>query len=254
MATKSKKIIWKLPTHKILQEHNEGTEFALISEDYCQVHPLVYCKDFLQDAIQGFVNNKCIDIFRFDYDPNENPIHLKTTRLIIANKKETNFREKIQNSVYFVNQLETVLSMPRTKIFACQSPPEDYRENGIWFLEGSVRWLKCPPMISLYTMLLRIGLSHTAGDFYLETLHGIMNGNIIPLLKKDASLTKKSYKGIQWITKYGDRRIFYNDIKKNYSKEIGLFDMHNKCGIAGFSEGAMKDKMPYWYRIQESVC
>lgn len=245
-----RKVEWKPKKSRISQIYSDGLEYAFVSKDYKQINQFVYCKDFMQDAIQGYLNGVRADIYSFVYDPSTClPLHMDSTRLILSNWRDKQFKAKVPNCLDFINQIEEKLKMKKTTMEDCFNPPPVYKKAGIWLVEGSKRWMKAPPMISLYTLLLRVGFSHKAGEDFMKTLDGVQDGTIPAYQKHDRSFVQDARKSINWILDKGDRRLFHSNIRKNYLKEIGIYEMHNSCGIIGYARCETQHRFPYWYRL-----
>lgn len=252
MQTLRRRIKWALKTRTISQVPTEGLEFALVSSDYEQVHQFVWCKDFMQDAIHGFLNNKRASIYKFVYDPElQPPLHMKKTRLLIANFKDQDFGTKVENCLSFLHQIEDKLKMAHTKAALCKDPPRMYKKSGVYLLNGSKRWMQSAPMISLYTLLIRIGMTHQKKCKWETTIENIINGETYPYYnEEDPYLLGEAKQGLDYILQIGDRRIFYRDIAKNYPKKLRTATMHEDCGIVSFAEGKTREDFSHWHRFE----
>jgi hypothetical protein len=259
---RERKIEWHPKTRQLCQIPKEGLEYALVSEDYRQIHQLVWCKDFIQDAIYGHINKKKVTIYGFEYDPaTYPPVYLEQTRLMIANWKDANFERKLlENCQEFLHQIESVLSLRKTVIERCKNPPPRYRKAGVFLLNGSKRWMNAPPMVSLYTLLIRVGFVHPVGQSAMTTLEQIKAGKLQPYnhhpsKDTDADLVRRVFAGIERILRYGDRRLFHRDIRLNYPLQklsggsFSIHTMHDNCGMAGFTSAYNKEDFPHWYRL-----
>ena len=248
--------MWKpLPSnYKILQIYTKGLEYALVSSSFEQCHPFVWCKDFLQDVIYSTVNQKAIKIYNFEFNPNQDPNpSMYKVRLLLANTKDKSFANKIPHVLDFINQVEDHLKIKRTTVRRCASPPSGYEKYGVFLFEGNKRWLQAPPMISLYSLLLRVGFSHITGRNFLDTFEGVKSGEIKAYQKKDSTWLAGTDPAFKKILKTGDRKIFHRDIKHNYPKHMTIDSVHNFLGIIGFSsEISWKSKgnstlVPFWH-------
>jgi hypothetical protein len=221
----------------------------------------VTCKDFFQDAVQATHLNHKADIFSFEYDPaNAPPLSFDRTRILVANNIDKDFESKIEGVVDFLNQFEKRIHLIRTKAYKCDPTPDKFKKSGgVYLFEGSGRWMIAPPMISLYTLLIRCGFAHKKGEDFDKTCKGIMNGTIKTIGGKgdrhsgcyDDHYLKDAQPGIKALLEHGYSRLFYKDAARNFPKEIDIDTMHNCCGIVGYSQKQVKAKMPYWYRLWE---
>lgn len=260
--SKLKEIQWHPKNSSVSQVANEGLEFALISDEYKQIHRLVWCKDFLQDVYHGYFNDKVSKIYGFKYDPKESP-HVSTdkTMMIIANWKDKQLGDKIKNNALpLIHEVEQKLKISKTKVEQCANTPLRYRKSGIWLLTGSKRWFKAPPMISLYCLLIRMGLVRQEGDDLATTIQKIKDGGIMSYYSDDKNqdmyIIKKAEKGIKRIFEHGDRKLFHLDPKLNYpsnvnGKEVTTYSIHEHSGIVAYSEGRTSSLFPHWHRLDK---
>ena len=177
MLVYNKNIKWKLisQTQKILQMYEKGIEYALVSDKNEQCHTFVWCKDFLHDVVYSSVNKRPIEIYRFKYDPNIDPNpSFKELKILITNPKDKKIEEKIHNCLDFLNKIESFLDIKPTKIVNCNDPPEGYKK--VFLFIANNRWIKSPVMISLYSLLVRLGFSHQINDNFLTTIEKMKLG------------------------------------------------------------------------------
>lgn len=249
---KEVKVTWIEKKKSISQVYNSGLEYAFLTENFEMIHQLVYCKDFMQDAIAGLLNNKTMSIYGFSYDPKNNlPIYLKKTRLLITNYGDKTFPNRIDASKEFLNQVEKKLKMVRTQIYKDTNVLKNYSASGAFVYDGSSRWMISPPMISLYTLLIRISLAHKPGTDFMETIDGICNGQIQPIQTDDKNQLSKAKKALNWILEKTDKNLFSKNRIENYNnkgKEIPVHEMHNNFGIVSYAYGTPKNYFPEWYK------
>ncbi len=245
--------------------YSGGLQMALCSPpneagEYQKATTFVTCKDFFQDAAQASYLGKKREIFGFKYDPNTAPpLSFDRFRVLIGNTLDDDMGSKIENVLDFIGQFEKRLHLRRTKAYKCDPVPDKWKKSGVYMFEGSGRWMQAPPMISLYTLLLRCGFSHVKGDDFDKTCKEIISGNVQLIGKKntrqsgcnDDKYLKDSQPGIKAIVKHGYARLFYKDAARNFPEEIHVSTMHDRCGIVGFSQKKVKQNMPYWYRLIE---
>lgn len=117
--------------------------------------------------------------------------------------------------------------------------------------------MKSPPMISLYTLLIRVGMTHELGQPWHETFKKIQKDKSGGYYNKtDNSFAEQTQKGLDRILKYGDRKIFHRDIGRNYPATyksgvaVSVFTIHDSFGILGFSNGSTKNEFPHWHRLE----
>jgi hypothetical protein len=248
--TKGQKVKWFSKVLEIDQVPEEGLEYAFVSKNYEQIHQLVWCKDFMQDAIFGYLNSRYVEQYGFEYNPATSlPIYMDKTRLMIANWKDKSFAAKIPAVLDFLNQIERKLKMALTTAVRCRNPSVLYQKASVWILNGSKRWMIAPPMISLYTLFIRIGFVHTKGRSYKTTLKKLLSGELEPYYcAEDDEQLEGCEKAIQHILLHGDRSLFHRDIRKNYPADFDIETLHDSSGIASYAMKATQEQFPFWHR------
>lgn len=258
-----KKVKWHPKTNKIAQIPEEGLEFAMLSPNYQQLNQLVWCKDFIQDLVWSHLNNQNISIYGLKYEPSTSPSpSLAKIKLLISNYKDQELEDKIFNKALpLIHSVENRLKMKNTVVEKCSNAPSIYKKSGVWILNGSKRWLKSPPMISFYTFLIRIGLVHDKEDSLEITLDNIKNDKVKTYYDncgRDKDLAIKAYNGIKRILNESDRAIFPANMRINFPLNYGneldrnstmtVSNIHEYCGIAGFSSNKTKIFFPNWHK------
>lgn len=261
-------IKWHPKINRLCQLSAAGLEYALVSENYEQMHQLVSCKDFLHDVIHAYLTKRKSAIYDFEYEPSDTmPLCRSKTRLIIANWRDPDLGFKIQEKLLpLLNDVEKTLKMSPTKIERCSNVPKFYGRSGVWLIEGSKRWSCAPPMISMYTFLIRIGLVRGDHKSLFELMDALADGSIKgyfgtiksrmpedPDEEQDQTQAIVARQGIEHILKYGDRKLFGRDWHKNYppiteDDEVDAFLIHDHCGITSFSCGKNQNIFPHWYK------
>ena len=113
-----------------------------------------------------------------------------------------------------------------------------------------------PPMLSLYTLLVRVGFSHFAGKEFTDTIKGIKEGLIKPYQNKDCKWITEVEPALYKIFRIGDKNLFYKDINLNYPSSMSIDTIHNRMGIIGYANDMIAKNagqpvmMPYWHMIK----
>lgn len=151
---------WTKPASLCEIGQQVGMKYAFLSADNVQCHPWIKCRDFLHDALRSQIIGKKDGIFGFTYNPAvDPPLDLKKMRMLV--KRDPSGSEKDPNK----NTQEAVLralSMIRClendagikKLSKLYITAED--EN-VYVFESPRAWMGSPFMISLYTLLIRLG-------------------------------------------------------------------------------------------------
>ncbi|RDJ35511.1 MAG: hypothetical protein DWQ19_11890 [Crenarchaeota archaeon] len=245
---KVKKVNWLDEKQSLNQAISSGVEFAFLSPDDKQVSPFAFCKDYLQDAVQGYVNKKTRSIYGFTYNPTKHPeVSLTKTKLLVTNSSDVQFKTKVPHCLNFLHQIEDDLKLRKTKVYRCEMPPKQYARCGVWLFEASSRWIKSPPMISMYSLLIRVGFGYDTDQPYQDYIKDVVAGNKPCYQSVDKSRLASAEKGIFRILSSGDKKIFGSKIENNYPSDVDTGTMHNSYGIVGFAMESPKLKMPSWY-------
>lgn len=244
-----KKINWLESKRKLNQAINSGVEFAFVTPKGDQITPFAFCKDYLQDAIQAKVLKKTRSIYGFSYNPKiDYPISFKSTDLLITNSKDFDLKLRVNNCLDFIHQAEDILKIKKTVVFKCENPPLKYSRSDVFYFKGSNRWIKSAPMISMYTLLIRVGFGHILGDNIHETIRKIIDKEQAAYQSVDPYKLKCALPGIDYIFKKGDINIFGKRISDNYPESIKVSMMHNRFGIINFMQKNVRKKMPQWFK------
>jgi len=264
------KVDWLPPDEGgLCQIYATGLEYCFVSSNNRQVCPMVYCKDFLQDALWAWHNKSSVEIYGFTYARKTGiPICSTQTRIALGNGADAKFSNKIPAMMEFLNFYERKLKLMRTTAIKVSNPPSKYK-SGVWLLESSRRWMIAPPMLSLYGLLIRVGCNHRLNRKIETTIKKLLSGDEAPYQSHDRDYFDCAQNGIEYIVKHGYARVFYSKSPaKNYPKSIDVDEMHDCTGIVAFS-GKIKEKfntkpkaeysanhdlyayaaeIPHWYR------
>lgn len=242
------------------QIYSKGFEFAFMSDidgTYHQACTFVYCKDFLHDAVWAMINKTKWHIYGFKYDSSKDvPLDLDNCvfafRNTVYNGKDAEFHSRRLACQEFLNGVEAKLGFQPSVIYEV---PHD--GGPCWLIVGDKGWQHAPPLVGLYTLLIRVGFMHNSGDSADETLKKAKSGKIkigdsgSYAGNRDCSYISQSWKGIQAILKHG-LDIFYAKMEANYPKDLPKrgASLHDAYGPVNFSKGIPKKAMPHWYRAK----
>lgn len=249
MAIQTKKYEWLKGEGSFSEQYGRGMQYALVNDSGKQVHHFVWCKDFLHDLIFGEIHKVPINIYRFTYKSGTDiPPPNKKIKIAVVNLYDKDFESKIENALDFINQIEAEMGFIPSRVFKSENPTEKYQKSGIFVFEGSKRWLNAPVLLSMYTLLLRVGMTHSVGSPCMETLKGVADGTIKPYQSYDQDYSKKALPGIERIIQNKPGKIFHRTMKHNYPENLDSSTMHHRFGIVTFAEGTNRHRMPAkWY-------
>lgn len=230
------------------QIYTSGIEYCFINGDGKQCNSFIFCKDFLQDIVWANINKTSVSPHGFKYvHSKKTAINMERTNIAIANQSDPEMGKKVEGSLDFVNQFAGKMHIRRTHLFKCMNPPSMYKKCGVYLFDGSGMWMNSPPLLSMYTLLLRAGFAHKKGDDCLKTMDKIINGKIEQYQENDQSQLSEAKEAIINIIKVGYRKFFFIDTAKNYPNNVDVYDIH-ESGIVGLANGTTEDVVKYWTR------
>lgn len=198
---------------------------AMLGKDGKQAHVIGLCKEYVLDCVYKSVHPQ--SAFNSLYAIHYAPVFLDKVQVIVHG-----LNGWANNSLHLINLVEKTLDMPQTTLTEL---PGQYH-----VFQGNRRWLISPPMLSLYTLLIRAGRSCDGGDLDTATqAYYNCKG-----MNTDVGYMKQARPGLEHILTYGDRFVFGNNMAANWTS---CGDIHGR-GIINFSSGGLYDLQPRWYR------
>jgi len=278
------------------QIYSTGVEFALVGREgkkWKQATTFVFCKDFLHDAIWAMLHKKPVAIYQFRYNPTgkimaepkkgteewyewsdqqaespaeaakkDLPIHMLRTALLFRDTNlkgavgKTRFHKHRLGALDFLAQVDEQMGFKPTEIHQVKgtktSPPT-------WLVLGDKRWMHAPTLLSLYSILIRVGYYHNPGGDFMKTLEMVRDGELGigtggedeygdgAAGCNDASYVKQAWKGIEVILQHGIK-VFHEAMIENYPDDVTTSILHDKYGIVNFTKKFPEKRMPHWYR------
>ena len=230
-------INWMADRAGIAQIYSQGLEYAFVSEDGRQCHPFVYCKDFLQDAVWGQLHNKAAGIYGFSFNPAAMPpVYLERfTILLRFNRRDTFPKEIISNTLPLLHMIEKVKGYEPCTIDSVGK----FQGTGseVFLLSADKRWLHAPPLLSFYTLAIRVGLTYD-GSTLEEFFSKVKDGKVSCLSGNDRSYTTSALKITDKLLKTSEQDLFGGEMAKNYPPGINISSLHNSTGVVASSGGS----------------
>lgn len=238
MSTKKRKkaTTW-FSDKSMAQIYSQGVEFAFFNENKEQCHPFAFCKDFLQDAVWAMLNKKKSSIYSFSYEYGVNPpLDMEKTRLGVRNKGDDDFKKKCKKARLFLRELEAELQFePSTLV--CYG---NYKEgkNPVFVFHGDRRWMFSPPMISLYSLAIRVGMTYEKGPWrkHFESAKEYIGRN-------DDGYTNRAKAALDKLIGKKPEEVFAKTIEDNYPSDCPIYVMHDQSGIIKFAEGSVSTQV-----------
>jgi hypothetical protein len=221
------------------QIYSSGVEFAFVSAAGEQCHAFAYCKDFLQDAVWATLNKSSASIYGFSYAHGKNPpLDLDNIRLGVRIKGAAgkNFEKKCRKALIFLQEVDLVQGFTPTELILGGKRKGEPNETFIFV--GDPAWLYSPPMVSLFSLLVRVGMTYEGGG-WRKHFDGAKNY----IGKNDNSYTNRAKKGVDKIIGKRPEAIFAKKIADNYPKGVGVSEMHNSSGIVAYANGSVSAKV-----------
>ncbi len=226
----------------LAQIYNSGLEYAFINEKGEQCHPFCLCKDFLQDALWAELNKTATTIHGFTYKSGVNPpLDLSRTRLLARFKGKPEFAQMCQASLAFLNEVEESYGLEKTSLVFAGTSGKDQ----IWMFVGDNYWMQAPPMISLYTLMIRVGLNYQGGGWeeHLKSPKLVGSNDKYYLESSKAAIVKLKEKG--------PKNIFAQAMLDNYPNDCTVSDMHNYSGIKSLASNQIKQAVKKNWQVKE---
>jgi len=154
---------------EIYQSFNMKFAFAnVVDGNIVQCHQWVKCRDFLHDVIRTMLTGKRSNVWSFIFDKTVNPPIAMDKLMLLVSKKsikdDKRFSNVLTKALKLINCCEDLRGINRS-VFEKVQPDDQAGYKHVWLFTGNAFWLKAPHLISLYTLLLRLGNK----DVQLET-------------------------------------------------------------------------------------
>jgi hypothetical protein len=225
-----------------------GIDFSFVSEGGEQCHQPVLCRDFLADAVDSAVNRRAVALYGFAYNAAKMPpVDLTMLRILVGNKKDNSFHEKVAGILNVLNQVEERLDLRLSVAQTVTNPQAEYK-GGQFVLVGSRRWLEAGPMLSLYTLLVDVGCVHTPGTPFMDTINRIIKGEIAEYQHYDAEYLQEALPALETILKIGYRPVFFIDAKNNYPSKVDTATLHHYSTISAVGKRQSSMVIKHWTR------
>ena len=191
--------------------HDIGLTFGWCSADYKRLDGPNSCKAYIQDYLQSVMTGSV-------YGRHESPLSLDKTRLLIG--VPTKSKEKIATRMLsLLNQVEEKMGFVPTVIKFCKG-------KSVLYVEGDAKWMIAIPMLSMYTLLIRISPKFDGKKEYEEFLEEMIESapNV-----SDRFYLKTGIKPMKNIARYGPSLYFSEVQKENFTNTRGS---SHSAGIA----------------------
>lgn len=230
---------YKNSLSEIYQHFGMVFSFAKIGDTIEQSHPWVKCRDFLHDAVRTALTGKKSSIYGFTYAKGVNPdIHTDKTVLLLSEPNITDpksFRKILNNGIRLINHYENLIGESLSTIRKVSGEPEGKHKH-VWLIEGPKFWITAPYLISLYTLLLRLGpesIKVTAKEETMVKTFGEITSQKRDILTNDIKYLTTVGKYVGSVVRNHKKLTEFNDVgfSKLYYEDISISSFHNYTGI-----------------------
>jgi len=164
--------------------------------------------------------------------------------VLIRNMDDRHFSGRIPNALNFINNLENELGLGFGSSTAelCENA-----EKGPTYLFTCPKsWQQAPPLLSLLTLMLRVGMTYEGGDIWLHACD-VADNVIKPYQFRDDTHLRQAWYCIQNLAKTKCKQFLPNQ-KDNWPSIIREWYIHEYSGIVALSNGDARKVCPGWYR------
>ena len=224
-----------------------GIIFSFVSPKGVQCHPWAKCRDYLHDAVRCTLTKTTCSIYGFNYQPEGKgfaPVDTKKMRMLVSQQTvlkgtggkagRTAFNAKMKSALKILNHYEKLAKVTLSTMKQGKSKDTHY-----WYFEGPQFWLKSPPLVSMYTFLIRLGDKK------------VIFKNNADLLKEYSRIAKMENKGadndLKYIVNVGKKLttvikkskelIGVDKFDKDYFAKTDINSFHDNGGIHSLCTG-----------------
>lgn len=217
------------------------TKFAFISppkEGNAQCNSFAKCRDFLHDMVKTHLIKGKMSLYGLAYEFGKHPkLDTRLLRMAVYHDKTKKgakeiekFEAEVRQGVAYVNHYEQLAGLKRrtTMVRAAN------KDKAIWILTGPSFWLKAPYLVSMFTMLIRLGDKSVKFSNTEELVAGFKKiANNAAGGDNDAKYLKACHDKMHLVvtnakTLFWSKGTWYPSY---YNKDINIGTFHNNGGI-----------------------
>lgn len=227
------------PDASMAQIYSTGLEFAFVSLEGKQCHAFAYCKDFLQDAVWATLNKSSVGIYGFSYVHGKNPpVDMDNMRLGVRVKgtPKEDMETMCRKALTFLQEVDAGQGFSPSELLLGGQRKGEKSKTFVFVSDPA--WLHSPPMVSLYSLLVRVGMTYEGGGWraHFDNAKKYIG-------KNDKTYIKSAQKGVNKIIGKDPTKIFAKEIKDNYPTGVSVSSMHNSSGIVAYAKGSVEAKI-----------
>lgn len=210
-----------------------GMTFAFVSKEsskYTLAHQWVKCRDFLNDVIRYEITGNRISIYGFSFGK-DNP-RVSTEKIYIAvsmdNVDKSLFKDYIKSSIKLLRHFEREagVSLSRSKLATVSGS----KKSNVVVICSNKMWLESPVLLSIYTLLIRLGVRKDINTYDKESLLSSL-AQVNPNGDNDSKYLSKIHTKLHYIITNAAKLFSSPDRDFYRRKDIDLHSFHNYCGV-----------------------
>lgn len=206
--------------------YSQGLEYSLLDkkkDKYVGIHTPVRCKDFLSDAYWSEHTNakKDVTIYGFKWTPGVEKSVFNETQHMGLYYEGKDLSDQASRLQEFLNKWEQMTGIPESKVEA-----DDSGKHLI--VHFNKEWTTQPIRVSLFTLLLRVGLGYDGSDVKKFMKAVSEKGNAWG--RNDGNYTKTAWPKLERIFKEGGI-----PWKQKYSDYTEVHTVHGSSGIVNYN-------------------
>lgn len=239
---RKKEVIWFKNSgnlNEVYQSFCMKFSFANIDKDgkIVQCHEWVQCRDYLHDAVRTQLTGNTSHIYGFNFSKEKNP-ELCTNKMmmLVTNKSIEDplvFRRNLNNGLKLIHHYENMMGHELSNISKV-SGDIDGGYNHVWLITSPKFWLTAPHIVSLYTLLLRCGISKfdlKKHKTVAKALEAAMNSGA--LSKNDEIYVSNIQNRLEIVIQNHEKlyEVEENGFSKLYYRDCPISSFHSRAGI-----------------------
>jgi len=245
--TKTKVEIESFPEKSLSEIYQDvDLKFAFVSrpkDGYKQCHGFVKCRDFLQDAVCAEFNGSEAAIYGFHYKAGVNPpMSLNKMRMLVKkvpSDSDEIFEEQMSVAEKLLRHYEDMAGWSsKTMTYGVK------RRTNLRLFVSPKEWVKASHMISLYSLLIRLGAYGISfnNDEELQNEYSRLIKELAGKGKYERYPIDIKYllqikpENINLIIQNTDKLIFEKGAE-NYPK-VDIYTMHNRSGVVSLCDSS----------------
>lgn len=213
-------------------------KYAFLSADNEQVAVFALCRDFLHDMVKTYLTNGNMSIYSMTYNYGKNPpIDMSKMRMLARYDgiKPEDIDIEMEYAIKLIHYYEDILKVEHSKVERLSDSQFKDNKATVWLFTGDKVWMSAPFMVSLYTMLMRLGkkkIEFTDSESLHDAIEKLCNGpqdNDVRYLKSIKEKTEFILEHLKELKQDEEIDPAY------YDKNLTIDAFHNNCGICALA-------------------